>query len=196
MQNLELKVRCPDEAAFASLIERVQTQAEYRRTLRQRDTYFAVPRGRLKLREFTQNDTSATRVSAEPDLEAAPSGATLVAYTRPDTAGSRQSDYILSPTDNPTELRAALETTLGIRVVVEKVRILYHWGQTRIHLDRVTDLGRFVELETLLDRFPTTTAAQAEHQAVITGLGLDQFPIIAGSYSDLLLAAKNSAGNE
>ena len=46
-------------------------------------------------------------------------------------------------------------------------------------------MGAFVELETLMDE-DTEAAAVAEHQVVIDLLGLDTFPVVAASYSDLL----------
>lgn len=188
MQNLELKVRCPDEASLGSLIALgLARGAVYTRTLAQRDTYFAAPRGRLKLREWDQPAPPGEGQDASDEAEAMSSGAALIAYARPDDSDSRVSDYLLSPTVDPLGLRAALDRALGTRVVVEKVRILQMWGQTRIHFDRVAGLGAFIELETLLDRFANADDAKAEHRAVIDALGLDQLPIIAGSYSDLLL---------
>jgi len=201
MHNLELKVRCNDEAHLDRLIDTARAAgAIYARTLAQRDTYFAAPRGRLKLREWHQPAPPGETAVATTDAEADVSGATLIAYARPDDAGSRLSDYLLSAVPEPAALRAALERALGLRVVVEKQRLLYMWGHTRIHFDRVTTLGAFVELETLLDRFGTSgqddnpgsdgrCAAEAEHQAVIAALGLATLPAIAGSYSDLLLQA-------
>lgn len=189
MQNLELKVRCPDEATLEQLIVRARARgAVYTRTLEQRDTYFAAPRGRLKLREWDQPAPPGDVQATSADTEAA-RGATLIAYARPDDSGSRLSDYLLSPTTDPASLRAALDRALGTRVVVEKARVLYMWGRTRLHFDRVAGLGAFIELETLLDHFADADEATAEHRAVIDALGLDRLPIIAGSYSDLRLAA-------
>lgn len=193
MHNLELKVRCPDEAALVALEATVGAQgAAYHRTLFQRDTYFAAPRGRLKLREWRREDGGAV-VAADDDAEAGDRGAVLIAYDRPDETGSRVSDYLLCPAPDPDALRAALTRSLGTRLVVEKRRTLYLWGHTRIHLDRVTDLGPFVELETVVEHFSGTDEerqanAGAEHRRVIALLGLDRLPAIAGSYSDLLAA--------
>lgn len=191
MHNLELKVRCPDQAALDGLVVRAQDGgASYVRALMQRDTYYVVPHGRLKLREWHQDAPPATDQdqAIHADAEASDAGATLIAYARPDQSGSRLSDYLLSPIPDPATTRESLARALGVRVVVEKRRLLYHWGHTRIHFDRVADLGAFVELETLLDHFPAEgreQAAEQEHRAVIALLGLDTLPVIAGSYSDL-----------
>ena len=76
---------------------------------------------------------------------------------------------------------------------VEKVRILYAYGSTRIHLDTVQGLGTFVELEMVIGEATSLKDAGAEHQAVITALGLDVLPPVATSYSDLLIAAEGDA---
>jgi predicted adenylyl cyclase CyaB len=159
----------------------------------QRDTYFAAPRGRLKLREWRREETGAVAETPDDDAEAGEQGAILIAYDRQDKAGSRVSNYSLYAVPEPEMLRALLVQSLGTRLVVEKRRRLYRWGNTRIHLDRVTDLGPFVELETVVEHFPGTDAerqeaAETEHQQVIGILGLDEFPAIAESYSDLLAA--------
>jgi predicted adenylyl cyclase CyaB len=103
--------------------------AEDKGTLIQRDTYFEVPRGRLKLRE-------------EPDAVAH-----LIAYERPDLPGNSESRYRLIEVSEPAELRDALAAVLGIAVVVSKARRLFIFEGVRIHLDRLDDLGEFIEFE-------------------------------------------------
>src|SRR4029079_5710647 len=111
MHNLELRVRCPDEAALDGLVARAQRSvAVYVRALRQRDTYFVVPHGRLKLREWHQDAPPATEQdqAVRTDAEAGDVGATLIAYARPDQSGSRLSDYLLSPIPDPATTRESL----------------------------------------------------------------------------------------
>ena len=57
---------------------------------------------------------------------------------------------------------------------------------TRIHLDRVADLGEFVELETVFQG-QTETEAITEHQHVKKTLRLGSADPVAGSYSDLVM---------
>jgi adenylate cyclase class IV len=172
MHNLELKVRCADAVALDELVARARDGgAVYVRAMTQRDTYFVVAHGRLKLREWHLDAAPATGHDQGDgaDVEVGAAGATLIAYARPDQSGSRLSDYLLSPVPDPATMREALTRALGVRVVVAKRRLLYQWGHTRIHFDHVTDLGAFVELETLLDRFPPDdrdAAAEREHRAV------------------------------
>jgi hypothetical protein len=62
VRNLELKVRCPNEEALDALIARARAAgAVYVRTMRQRDVYLRVPRGRLKLREWWLDGDQAQR---------------------------------------------------------------------------------------------------------------------------------------
>ena len=214
MRNLELKVRCDGEAALRRLAARAgEGGAAYVRTMRQRDTYFVTPRDRLKLREWWREPAGAEFAGAgstpraaipcpaskaptggREDGEAAEAGAVLIAYARADATDSRLSDYLLYPVAGAATLQEALSRTLGVRVVVEKRRVLYRYGRTRIHLDAVAGLGAFVELETVLaDDADDATGgvaegAAAEHRAVIELLGLDRLPPVAVSYGDLLAA--------
>ena len=86
-----------------------------------------------------------------------------------------------------------LTGTLSVRTVFEKRRVLYRYGNTRIHLDLVAGLGAFVELETVLagdgqtsDGRAESEAAASEHRRAIALLGLDGLLPIAGSYCDLI----------
>ncbi len=139
----------------------------------QDDRYFQVPEGRLKLRAIT-DDTGMSRVE-------------LIAYRRPDVAGSRWSSYRIMPleTEQAESLADTLEHVLRPHVRVRKRREILLHGATRIHLDEVEGLGAFVELETVVTN-QTATSAEQEHRRVIAALGLDTWPIESSSYSDLL----------
>lgn len=175
MRNLELKVHCPTPQALQQLIQHAtQIGAIYKHTLHQRDTYFVVPHGRLKLRQWHDDTGNA--------------GAELISYERPDEAGSRMSDYSVTPIEDPVSSLAQLTEQWGVKVVVEKERVLYLYGSTRIHFDTVLALGDFVELETVLPEGATADEemrAVQEHRAVIELLGLAALPVVAGSYSDM-----------
>src|SRR5919206_567124 len=95
-RNVELKARDPDPAR--SLERCVALGAEDRGELRQRDTYFAARRGRLKLREQE------------------PGGAELIAYERADAAEARESRYRIAPVAEPGPLRGALDAALRTAV--------------------------------------------------------------------------------
>jgi adenylate cyclase class IV len=58
---VELKARCPD---LESIRARLLHAAQLETILVQRDTYFAVPRGRLKLREVSDRSAQLTCTTA------------------------------------------------------------------------------------------------------------------------------------
>jgi predicted adenylyl cyclase CyaB len=165
MKNIEIKARCPVlDTVRGQLAERGLMPVE---RMRQLDTYYAVPHGRLKLRE----------VDGKP--------AELIQYNRPDAVAARPSDYVIAPVVEPSALKDALTRALGIRGIVEKQRELYLWGQTRIHLDEVAGLGSFLELETVIAG-QTQAAAEQECRAVQAALGIREEDLVSGSYADLL----------
>lgn len=176
-RNLELKVACTCDEMTACRQAVVSASLPIVAHLVQRDTYFRVPAGRLKMRRIADEGDGAVRHSAE-----------LIAYDRPTTADSRWSDYTLdrlSP-DQADAREATLRASPGILVIVTKRRDLALWGATRIHFDEVDGLGSFIELETVLTG-QSEAAARREHETVIRALRLDRLPVVAGSYSDLLL---------
>ncbi len=164
MKNIEIKARCADpEAVRRSLAER---KIPLIRQMRQIDTYFVVPRGRLKLR--------VTDAVAE-----------LIQYHRPDELTAHASDYLIVPVAEPVLLNQALDRALGIRGVVAKRRELYLWGNTRVHLDEVEGLGTFLELETVITT-QTEEEGVTECRAVQSALGVQNQDLVSGSYVDLL----------
>ena len=176
-RNLELKVRV-DPPVLAVIETRLAAAGVPLAPSRQVDTYFAVPRGRLKLRWTDPAD-------GEPAVE-------LIAYARPDVDGPRWSAYHRAsvPVAEASALAAALTTTLGVLVVVAKTRRVGLIGRTRVHLDEVDGLGTFVELETVIGEGPDG-GADAELTGIAARLGLAPGGgnVVAGSYAELLLAA-------
>ena len=171
MRNLELKVSAGDEA-FADIVERARRLGEFR-SMSQVDTYFAVPTGRLKLREISDGDVRR---------------AELIGYSRPDESGARWSEYCRADFE-PSQIApliAMMKQTIGVRTTVRKQRDVVVTGRTRIHLDTVEGLGHFVELETVVGDEDGDAGAGAELAAVAEALGLNDLPVVAGSYSDLI----------
>jgi predicted adenylyl cyclase CyaB len=135
--------------------------------LAQRDTYFEVPRGWLKLRE------ESGAVSQ------------LIAYERPHLARSKDSRYRLVDVPDPDELREALTAALGVTVVVSKERRLFTFEGVRIHLDRVDGLGDFIEFEGVAEDGDDPGRFPALLDELRASFGIGDRDLVPESYSDL-----------
>src|SRR2546425_1826981 len=98
----------------------------------QTDTFFVVPRGRLKLREFSDG-------SGE-----------LIFYERPDLAGPKESLYVRCACSDPKAVSAVLGQALGVRGVVEKRRGRFLIGKARGYLYGAPGFERFLECGVVL----------------------------------------------
>jgi adenylate cyclase, class 2 len=165
-RNLELKAVDRDPAA--TLEAALALGARDEGVLHQRDTYFHAVQGRLKLRE------------------APPAPAELIAYARADRTDARVSSYRVVPVADHLALTDALADALGVRVVVEKARRLLLYENVRIHLDRVADLGAFVELEAFVTGPGGPAAEQPKVAELRNALGITDERLVARSYADLL----------
>ena len=166
--NVEIKARIPSVAA--TLARALAIADGPPQLIRQDDTFFTVPHGRLKLRVFGCG-------SGE-----------LIHYLRPDHEGPKRSDYVVVPVASPDALRQALAGACGLLGRVRKHRTLLLAGQTRIHLDEVEGLGSFAELEVVLHAGQTEVQGQAIALALMSDLGLDAQALVGGAYLDLLMA--------
>jgi adenylate cyclase class IV len=173
-RNIEIKARLPD--GIDALLPRAQALAVGAPELiAQDDSFFRVPHGRLKLRQFADG-------SAE-----------LLHYHRADAADAKASDYVRVPAPDPAALRDALARACGLLGRVRKQRWLllvddaagFH---TRIHLDRVEGVGDCMELEVVLQEGQTDAQGAAVAEALMDALGLQHAPRLACAYLDLLRA--------
>ena len=159
--NLELKVKVDSHTKITNLLKKVD--ANYKNVLVQKDVYFKVKKGLLKLR--IEGGTN-----------------TLIKYLR-DEKGKRWSNYELLKLEgkNPEKY---LRDIFEVVTVVEKKRKLFLYDNTRIHLDDVKKLGKFLELETLL--VGNRRDAQLRFDKIVELLGLDLSKQIRSSYKTLL----------
>ena len=165
-RNVEIKARVPD---LASVRARLVSRGAPAERLEQTDTFFLVPRGRLKLREF-----GAGR-SAE-----------LIVYERPDAQGPKVSSYSRVVCPDADAMRRALSSALDVVGRVEKRREVFLLGRTRVHLDEVVGLGAFVELEVVLADAEATDNGEREARELMSWLGIAPDALVAGAYVDLL----------
>lgn len=137
--------------------------------IRQQDTFFGIPAGRLKLRDFQDGSGQ------------------LIFYERPDQEGPKLSNYSISPTNDPQGLVKVLTDALGQVGQVKKERRLYMVGQTRVHVDSVEGLGDFMELEVVMKEHQSTEEGVAIANKLMLDLGVKEEDLIEGAYMDLLL---------
>ncbi|CAH2108945.1 unnamed protein product [Euphydryas editha] len=171
MRNVEIKARVHDFKTIRILAEKLSGAPPT--IIYQNDTFYNVNTGRLKLRRY--GDGSAT----------------LVRYDREDEQGPKLSSYDLldfsvNDTDQIKTLDNMMKKCLGVRGKVLKERIIYMVGPTRIHLDKVEDLGDFMELEVLLNSEQTFEDGQTIAKTLQNLLGVKDEDLISGAYVDLL----------
>lgn len=167
-RNVEVKARIASVEALLSRARALADGPEER--IEQDDTFFACAHGRLKLRDFGDGCGE------------------LIHYERADAEGPKLSDYVRAPTSDPAALREALARAHGVVGRVRKSRWLLMAGATRIHLDRVEDLGDFMELEVVLRDDQSVADGEAIAESLMAQLGIGDEQRLAGAYLDLLRA--------
>jgi predicted adenylyl cyclase CyaB len=166
-RNIEIKARISHVDALLPKVQAIADQGPFEIT--QEDTFFACDTGRLKLRAFSKEHGE------------------LIYYRRGDQRGPKESFYLRSPTSAPESLREMLTLAYGQTGCVQKHRTLYLAGRTRIHLDEVSGLGHFLELEVVLEEHEVSEAGVREANDLLTRLGVESSQLIEGAYVDLLL---------
>ncbi len=166
--NLELKVKLNSFEETEQLLK--QISAEPKAELNQKDVYYNVPDGLLKLRIENGNQS-------------------LIKYNRNEGSGDRYSDYdvLYFSSGEGEEFLASL---FEVEAVVEKKRILYVYDNTRVHLDSVNDLGAFLELETLV--INGKEDAVKRFDKIVGLLKLDTGAQIKKSYRDLIIEKESN----
>jgi predicted adenylyl cyclase CyaB len=174
-RNIEIKAVLPNrDAVLAAAAKKCELGPE---TILQHDFFFRCSEGRLKLRVL------------------GPERGELIQYERQDVAGPRGSHYEIAHTSDPGVLLDILSRTLGRVGEVKKTRILYHVGQTRVHIDKVEGLGDFLELEVVLR--PDQTDGEAQHiaESLLREFGIEKNQLTGKAYVDLLFSGSTEAVN-
>jgi len=164
--NIEIKARISNIEVAREKIEKLDIKETSE--IIQEDTFYKTDMGRLKLRTFLQHKGE------------------LIYYLRNDSAGPKRSDYLVYKTDDPVSLKQVLATSLEIRGVIKKKRLLYIMGNTRIHLDEVENLGSFLELEVALNSGQKVNEGIAIANNLMKKLGVSKKDLIDKAYIDLL----------
>jgi predicted adenylyl cyclase CyaB len=165
VRNLEAKFRLANHADA----EVRATELGYRRRaiLNQRDTFFRVANGKLKLREEN-------------------GGAVLIYYRRDESGPLMLSNYEIVPVVDPPRTLRMLTDALGTIAVVEKVRTLMMRDNVRLHLDRVARLGEFGEIEAVIEDGDDPERSRGAVDEILAALGVPQSGLIDVSYFEML----------
>lgn len=165
---VEFKARCADPAETFGRISQVGARHQGRD--HQIDTYFDVADGRMKLRRGTIETT-------------------LIHYRRDDRSGPKDSQVTLHTPADGHSLLEVLRAGLDVLVVVDKHRDIFWCENVKLHVDQVTGLGGFLEVEAI-DHDGTIGREQLQHQCLqwLDELGVGHDDLVSHSYSDLLLA--------
>ncbi|XP_035786433.1 uncharacterized protein LOC118463742 [Anopheles albimanus] len=169
LRNVEIKARVAGEEGFERRIALAkQLTGTDGVLIVQRDVFFNVSSGRLKLRYLTHKKSE------------------LISYDRPDVAGPKLSQYELLELDEPERLERILASTVGVRGRVTKRRHLFLHDQTRIHLDAVDGLGHYLEFETVLRPEQSSEDGQRIVDMMMARFEITPDDLVTGAYMDQL----------
>ena len=166
--NIEIKAKCNNPGFIREYLK--NNHAEFKGTDRQTDTYFNVSHGRLKLREGNIENN-------------------LIYYERNDETGAKESNFQLVNINDPDGLKEVLAKSSGIKVIVKKKREIYFIKNVKIHIDDVSGLGSFVEIEAS-NLYADISKEKLQEQCnfYLKEFKISNEDLIAVSYSDMLLA--------
>jgi len=164
-RNVEIKARLEDPAGVRRRAAALADRGPFE--LEQEDTFYASPRGRLKLRRLGDG------------------AAELLFYRRADEPGPRTSHFLRSRVE-PAEMEELLGSALDTLGVVRKHRTVFIADRSRIHLDRVEGLGDFAEIEVVLEPEESEERGREVATELMAALAIEPSSLVEGAYFDLL----------
>ncbi|KXA90846.1 hypothetical protein AKJ57_03465 [candidate division MSBL1 archaeon SCGC-AAA259A05] len=162
-KSIEIKARSGKHNFAREKLE--EYGAEKEEVERQKDYYFEVKEGRLKLRE-RENRSSQ-----------------LIFYNREDKAGPKSSEILLSEVKEGAG--KILRTSLPVDITVVKRREIYWIENVKVHLDEVKDLGKFLEFE-LFPGKQGQYSSREDLKELMDEFEVEEDKLISNSYSDMI----------
>jgi predicted adenylyl cyclase CyaB len=166
--NLEIKARLTDVKSAIHVAHSIH--ADHAGILRQKDTYYRVPQGRLKLRQISGKHSE------------------LIFYKRSEKSDRRKSDFHILSVNDPSGVDRFLRKAFPVIGVIVKKRILFLKNETRIHIDEVKGLGNFLEFEVPIKS--NLKLARKQLNELIKIFGISKQDFIKKSYIDCLREKK------
>lgn len=172
MTNFELKITLDTDSikGIENLLKKMG--ASYRQSMHQIDHYINTGTFKEKIREIDGKEIQK------------------IVYHRDELEGRKESKYsveIISKREKSDILKRN-----KVLCKVEKDRELWIYKNTRIHLDYVTNLGNFLELETVIKNTPTQKGI-GEFNKVVKLLKINTQNTVPYSYSDLILKKQQTS---
>jgi predicted adenylyl cyclase CyaB len=167
MKLIEIKARCTNPSKVRQLLLQ-QPNIQFLGVDAQVDTYFKIPSGRLKLREGNIENS-------------------LIYYDRENKKDAKKSDVTLYKPTEVASLKAVLLAALPTLIVVEKKREIYFIDHIKFHIDTLSALGSFIEIE-VIDANDAMDISEMKEQCqwYMELLDIQKEDLMENSYSDML----------
>jgi predicted adenylyl cyclase CyaB len=167
MKLIEIKARCSNPSKVRQLLLQ-QLNIQFIGVDAQMDTYFKIPSGRLKLREGNIENS-------------------LIYYDRENKKDAKKSDVTLYKPTEVASLKAVLLAALPTLIVVEKKREIYFIDHIKFHIDTLSALGSFIEIE-VIDANDAMDISEMKEQCqwYMELLDIQKEDLMENSYSDML----------
>ncbi|HAX47922.1 MAG TPA: class IV adenylate cyclase [Ignavibacteria bacterium] len=167
MKNFELKVKCKDHKGVLAAVKLLR--AAHKGILKQRDVYFNISPGRLKLRSINNSVHQ------------------LIYYKRANRASAKFSSYFIEEIQHPERVERILREVYGIKTIVSKNRKLFLWHNVRIHIDSVKELGKFMEFEIVCKTLHHENESREKMKYLKSIFKVNDSDILRSSYSDMMI---------
>ena len=165
--NIEIKAKCNNPDTIRNIL--IEKKALFKGTDNQKDTYFKVKNGRLKMREGNIEHS-------------------LVHYDREDISGPKLSEVLYYHPRKEDLVKQQLQKAIGTLTIVNKRREIYYIDNIKFHIDEVDELGSFVEIEAI-DKTGNIGAEKLYEQCkkYLSLFHIEDEDLINNSYSDMLI---------
>lgn len=166
---VELKAQISDREPVRRLL--LNNGGEYVGRYHQIDTYFKVPKGRLKVRELIGLNKSH-----------------LIFYEREDIKGPKESKVWKVNIQDPESTKELLSQIFPVCAIVDKDREIYMCNGIQVHLDKVEGLGEFLEFEKEVPDEPEAILrGRRELKDLLEKLEINSRTLQKRSYCDMLM---------
>ena len=168
--NIEIKAKCDKPESIRNILK--SKKADFKGKDHQIDTYFKVQNGRLKLRQGNIENL-------------------LIYYLRENKSGPKKSKVILLENTPNSNLKEILVQALDTLVIVDKKREIYFIDNIKFHIDKVKNLGSFIEIEVKdKDGVIGQKKLSKQCQDYLDLFKISKKDLLSNSYSDMLLNLK------